>query len=400
MKIVYICSKPSIMINVKLIAYNGAPESLFKSGKERFRELFPGVQFEFYSPEPDILVFLSGGSEKEAMRFVQPENFYLLTAFEENNSYAAASEVKTLLDQRQIRAMLTDLLEPHDRKIIQRYFTAKQGLVKLQGQNLALIGEVSDWLLASNIEAPLLKKKFGINLIKKSWDAVPPFENMVPEDTFLQKFQYHNQNAIAEAGKVHSALKQFIGQEKYDAFTIECFSLVKEKKVTACLSLSHFNDLDIPAGCEGDLCSITGMMLIRSLVGKIPWMANLIKVSTDCVRLAHCTAPASLLEHFEIDTHYETGLGTAIAGKFAAGKITLFRLNNLLTKVFISEGSIISTHKSIHACRTQIEVNIPEKDAEILKHHPLGNHHLIVPGSHKSLLKMACKIVGAELVNH
>ncbi|MCF8365217.1 MAG: hypothetical protein K9H16_05520 [Bacteroidales bacterium] len=387
------------MINVKFLAFSGAPESLFKKGKKQFRELFSDEDFEYYSPDPDILVFLSGGSEQEAIKFIRPGGFYLLTAFEENNSYAAASEVKALLDQQGIQAMLTDLYELHDRKIIQRYFKAKKNLRKLSGKTLGLIGEVSHWLLASTIDQATLQEKFGVRLESKSWAEVPPYESFVPDESFLQKYQYHNPNAIAEAGKVHEALKQFIDHEKFDAFTIECFSLVNEKKVTACLSLSHFNDLGIPAGCEGDICSITGMMFIEALTGTIPWMANLIKVSIDCVRFAHCTAPTKLLDHTEVDTHYETGLGTAVSGKFTSGNVTILRFNNLLTKAFITEGTIFSTHKSNFACRTQIEVNIPEADAELLKHHPLGNHHLVVPGTHRSLLKMACKISGIEVVN-
>lgn len=381
------------------MAFQDAPESLFKSGKEKLQKLFPDFQFEFYSPEADILLFLSGGSEQEAMRFIHPDNFYLLTAFEENNSYAAASEVKAFLDQKEIPAMLTDLHELHDRKIIQRFFKAKQGLAQLSGKTLGLIGEVSHWLLASTISKEDLKNKLGITLKSLSWDQVPSHETFSADELFLQKFQYKNPNAIVEAGKVHEALKLFVEKEKLDAFTIECFSLVNQKKVTACLSLSQFNDMGIPAGCEGDLCSITGIMFVQAVVGTIPWMANLIKIYADCVKLAHCTAPTNLLEHVEVDTHYETGLGTAVAGRFVSGNVTLFRFNNTLSKAFISEGIVISTHKSSHACRTQIELSIPEMDAELLKHHPLGNHHLVVPGTHKSLLKMACKVAGIEVVN-
>lgn len=384
------------MINVKFIAYDGAPESLFKSGKEKFLERFPDTGFQFFSPGADILVFLSGGSEQQAIKLTTPGNFYLLTAFEENNSYAAASEVKARLDQLGIPAMLTDLHEPHDRKIIERYIAAKNGLQNLHGKTIGLFGEVSPWLLASTIEPGLLKKKFGISLKQILWNDIPAYDQFEQDEEFIQKFDGDNQ-AVTDASRVHASLRQVVEQEKLDAFTIECFSLVKEKEVTACLSLSQFNDLGLPAGCEGDLCSITGMMFVQALTGTIPWMANLIKVSLDCVRFAHCTAPTNLLDQFDVDSHYETGLGTAVAGRFEAEKITVFRLDNQLSKTFISEGAVISTHKSDHACRTQIEVSIPEKDAELLKHHPLGNHHLILPGHHKSLLKMACKISGLSV---
>ena len=182
-----------------------------------------------------------------------------------------------------------------------------------------------------------------------------------------------------------------------DALTVECFSLVKNQKVTACLSLSKFNDDETPAGCEGDLVSITGMMLAQTLTGRIPWMANLIKVSYDCARFAHCTAPTTLLNDFEIDTHYETGEGTAIAGDFGSEEVTIFRLNNELNRAFLTEGKVISTHHSRHACRTQLEVNLPKESARLLKERPLGNHHLIIPGLHHEKIMMACRMKGIEV---
>lgn len=387
------------MIKVKFLAFDGAPESLFRQGKQKFLERFADDEFEFYAPAPDILVFLSGGSEEKAMNVAKPGGFYLLTAFEENNSYAAASEVKAKLDQRGISSMLTDLHEPHDQKIINRYFKAIRALRKLEGKKLGLIGEVSPWLIASTIPEELLKSRFGIQMKQISWNTVPAYEEQPIDEAFSGKFDRKKVPVVEDAGRVHQALKEVVNREQLDAFTIGCFSLVKEKGVTACLSLAEFNDSGIPAGCEGDITSITGMMLIRSLLGKIPWMANLIKVSLDCVRFAHCTAPTNLLENYEVDTHYETGMGTAVSGKFVAEQITIFRMDNQLTKAFISEARVISTHKSDYACRTQIEVSIPEKDAEILKHHPLGNHHLIIPGHHRSLLKMACKVCNMKVVN-
>lgn len=387
------------MIKVKFLAYENAPESLFKYGKQKILAQFSEEEFEFYAPEPDMLVFLSGGSEQRAMEVIKPGSFYMLTAFEENNSYAAASEVKARLDQHGIPCMLTDLQESHDQKIIRRYFKAVHAVQKLEGKKLGLIGEVSPWLISSTIAEDLLKSRFGIHLKQVPWKNVPAYEDQPVDEAFTDKFDCQKVPAAIDAGRVHHALKEVVQREKMDAFTIECFSLVNKKGVTACLSLAEFNDSGVPAGCEGDLCSITGMMLVQAATGKIPWMANLIKVSLDCVRFAHCTAPTNLLETFEVDTHYETGLGTAVAGKFAPQMVTVFRFDNSLKKAFVSEGQVISTHKSDHACRTQIEVGLPEKDAKILKHHPLGNHHLLVPGHHRALLKMACKVSGLAVVN-
>ena len=83
-----------------------------------------------------------------------------------------------------------------------------------------------------------------------------------------------------------------IGSHKLDAITVECFSLVQENEVTACLGLSWLNDKTIPAGCEGDLCSILGMMLMKEMNGNMPWMANVASIKGNEVLFAHCMSLA------------------------------------------------------------------------------------------------------------
>ncbi len=386
------------MINAKLIAYHNAPDSMFREGKEKFTSLFPDMEFEFYAPDPEILIFLSGGSEKEALKHIRHGKFYLLCAFEENNSWAAATEVKAWLEREGIANWLIDLNENHDRKKINMYISILNRLDQLRGQRLGLIGNVSEWLLNSDVSGESLKKNFGIHLEKIPWAAVRDFRDEPADAEFMEKFGSSKSMDTEKAARVHSALSKVISDRKLDAITVECFPLVREQSVTACLSLSHLNDTGIPAGCEGDLASIAGMMLVKAITDQIPWMANLIKVSYDCVRFAHCTAPTTLLDEFHIEPHFETGKGTAVSGSFSAEQVTVFRLNAELDKVFLSEGRVISTHRSDYACRTQLEVALNSDAAKLLKHHPLGNHHLVIPGQHDEMLRMACRMKGIEVI--
>ncbi|MFP4469228.1 MAG: hypothetical protein ACLFPE_01010 [Bacteroidales bacterium] len=386
------------MINAKLIAYHDAPDSLFRQGKEKFTGFFPDIDFEFNAPNPEILIFLSGGSEKEALKFIRHGKFYLLCAFEENNSWAAATEVKAWLEREGIANWLIDLNESHDRQKIEMYAKIHSRLNQLQGQRLGLIGKVSEWLLNSDVSGETLKKTFGIRLERIPWSAVPDFGNEPADTEFMEKFGSSKSMDTEKAAQVHSALSTVIRDLKLDAITMECFPLVQEESVTACLSLSHLNDAGIPAGCEGDLVSIAGMMLVKAMTDQIPWMANLIKVSFDCVRFAHCTAPTALLDEFHIETHFETGKGTAISGSFSAEEVTVFRLNAEFNKAFLAEGRVISTHRSPNACRTQLEVALNRDAAKLLKHHPLGNHHLVIPGRHDEVLRMMCRLKGIEVI--
>lgn len=386
------------MIPARLIAFNHAPEMLFAEGKEQLSTLFPNFDFDYEATHPLLLYFLSGGSERFALEAAQNAEFCLLMAGESNNAYAAAGEVKARLDQLGIDSLLTDCGNETDRKTIESYLRIFNDLEKLRNKKLGLIGNPSDWLVASGIEEKLMAERFGVQLQKIGWDTIPDYRQQQEDEQFLEKFQNRSALNLSAASCVSSALQTAIGRNGLDAITVECFPMVQKDGVTACLALSHLNDNHLPAGCEGDLTSILGMMLLQAVTGTIPWMANLIQVSDKSVRFAHCTAPTGLLTGFTVDTHFETGKGTAVAGYFAEKEVTVFRMNNTLDKAFLAQGEIVAGEASPkNACRTLIEVRIPMEKIRILKAHPLGNHHLIVPGNHIEKLMHTLRLKGFSI---
>jgi len=387
------------MTGLKLLAFKGASDKLFENGKSQINELFPANDFDLNTQNPDILFFLSGGSELEALNYSRPGKFLLLAAFEENNSYAAATEVKAHFDKIGQDCLLCDLKNEKDRQVILDFIKAGKACKRLKGKRLGLIGEVSEWLVASTIPGEILASKLGIELVRLSWNEVRNYKDFAPDADFSETFKTDRNLNISDAGKVHQALAEIVTRKKLDAITVECFSLVKENSVTACLALSKFNDDNIPAGCEGDLASVTGIMIAQEVTGIIPWMANTVKVDAESAKFAHCTAPTNLLSEFKIETHYETGLGTAVKGHFESDEITIFRIDNTLENAFLTRGTVISRPESKDACRTQIEVKISRDAASILKNTPLGNHHLIIPGNQIQKLKMFCKIKSIRLIN-
>jgi L-fucose isomerase-like protein len=387
------------MTGLKILAFKGASDKLFENGKSQINELFPANDFDLNTQNPDILFFLSGGSEREALNYSKPGKFLLLAAFEENNSYAAATEVKAHFDKIGQDCLLCDLKNVNDRQVILDFIEAGKACERINGKRLGLIGEVSEWLVASTIPGEILASKLGIGLVRIPWNEVRNYNEFTPDPAFLETYKTDSTLNIRDAGRVHQALTEIISRKKLDAITVECFSLVNENGVTACLGLSKLNDDHIPAGCEGDLASITGIMIAKEVTGIIPWMANTVKVDAESVKFAHCTAPTKLLSEFKIETHYETGLGTAVKGSFKGDEITIFRIDNTLEKAFLTTGTIISRPESKDACRTQIEVKISEKASELLKNKPLGNHHLIIPGNQTEKLGIFCKLKNIMVIN-
>ncbi len=367
------------IINFRSFAFPGAADKLHQEGIEMLSGKCPGYAFAD-SAAPFILLFLSGGSEAEAVSCLSKDHFQVLLGTDHSNAFASAMEVKAFSIQEGCRNVLLNMDDPHDLDLLKGYLSVHSGLGRLKGRRLGLIGEVSEWLVASDVSAAVLKGKLGIDLVKIPWGEAGNYRDHYPVNDFFTTGQAGSDLNIADAGRVSALLESVIRAHRLDAVTVECFSLVKENQVTACLGLSYLNDKGLPAGCEGDLCSVTGIMLVKEILGKVPWMANVAGIKGNQLMLAHCTAPTSLLENYVIDTHFETGEGTAIRGSVDAEEVSVFRVNNTLDGFFIARGRVIEQPYVKNTCRTQLHVELSPDKIRELRSAPLGNHHLVVRG--------------------
>ncbi len=374
-------------ISLQTVAHRGAGEKIHQDAVAQMKTDH-GIASVLTEEHPRIIFFLTGGSEAAALRLLDASKFQLLVAHGRSNAFASAMEVKAYSLQQGYRNVLLSLDDEHDNILFGKYLSIIRGLDRLRGKRLGLLGEVSDWLVASTIDGALLKEKLGIALIGIPWQDAGNYRDHEPEQDFLRKYSQGAKLNVADAGRVESMLKALLQRQRLDAITVECFSLVQDHGVTACLGLSYFNDLGIPAGCEGDLCSIVGMMLAQEVMGAIPWMANVAGIKGKEVLLAHCTAPANILKGYEVDTHYETGQGTAVKGSLDASEVTIFRLGNRLDKLFYANGRVVEGPYEREACRTQLRIVMEDKALEELKSRPLGNHHLVLPGDRMEELKL------------
>jgi L-fucose isomerase-like protein len=381
-------------LNIKLLATQGTPASFFENSVKRIEKLIAPGDYEIVDEKPDILFFLTGGSEQPALKQVSAGNFYLLIGSQHDNSFASATEVKAYLNHRNIPSLLLNEEETGTSELLRDFHAIKQALINLRGKKLGLIGKVSDWLIASAISPGLLEAKLGIKLITIPWDELAHYSGFTPSYSLLEMFSGKKQYDLTETAKVSELLENTIQKRELDAITVECFPMVKNDSVTACLPLAKFNNDGIPAGCEGDLTAIAGMMLCKELTGIIPWIANINKVTEEVCMFSHCTIAPGLVTDFSIKTHFETGMGTAIQGSFKGDRITIFRFDNTLSKAFIASSNITGRPKSNTACRTQIEVKLTRNEVKLLRQSPLGNHHLIFPGDCKKLLQFACLMLG------
>jgi len=376
---------------LKTMAHQGAPEHLHKNARENLLLRF-GIE-AIAGEKARILMLVTGGSEAEAIRHLVHDQFQVLLASGRNNAYASATEVKAYANQHGFRNVLLNIDDEHDQRLFEKYVSVFQALESMKGKRLGLVGEVSDWLVASNVSDRLMKEKLGVELVQIPWKDAGDYRKFAPDADFVEHFHGCKHYNTEDASRVNSLLKKLIDEHQLDAITVECFSLVQENEVTACLGLSFLNDLGIPSGCEGDLCSILGMMLLKDISGEMPWMANVACIKENEVLFAHCTAPTSILSEYHVNTHFETGKGTAVNGRFDAIDVTVFRLNNTLDRLFYAHGKVVEGMYEKHACRTQLHVEFEPDIIQELKENPLGNHHLILPVDYSMEMEVVANIL-------
>lgn len=385
-------------LRAKLLAFPAAELVLFSKAKKNLQKIFHREKVEFVDKEPEILVFLTGGSEKLALQSVQEFGFYLLLASSQDNSWAAATEVKAWMNQNSISSLLVDHTSPSAIELVNNFYLVKNGIKKLRGQRFALIGETSEWLVNSSVDPFLIKTKLGVDQIDIPWSQIDLQSKSPIANDFISFFKGDNKHGLVDSGRIFEAISKEIRDNKLQAVTVECFSLVGKCNATACLALSKLSMDGLPAGCEGDTCSLLGMMLTKELFGIVPWIANTAHVAGNRLTFAHCTIPANLLKEFELDTHFETGKGLAIKGKLKADEVTILRLDHTLTKMFVGKGKVINTPNKKGLCRTQVVVDVEPIVSNYFMNNPLGNHHIIVPGDFVLGFELAARLLKMNLV--
>ena len=349
------------------------PSSVVTDFLGRFN-LTPDV---FVQSNPDVIWFLTGGTEHKVLSRIESKNRYCFLASRNGNSWAAATEVKAYLNEKGINTKLFDVDKLESLDELERYL-----MPPVQGKKsrLGLIGGVSDWLVSSIPDEDLLNDLLDIELVKFSWEELLDLPEGEDFCHFADTFASFGHESYTSELSLVKKFDTLIRQNNLDAITVACFGLIGKIGNTICLPVSAMNDYGFPAACEGDLCSATGMMIVKRLTGKIPWMANLSFADREAAIFSHCTVQKSLLDKMEVTTHYETGKYAAVKGEMKRQNVTIFRIDRKLEYCFLSLGEIIDNCNSPLACRTQVKIKMTSKGLFLLREFPLGNHHLIIDG--------------------
>lgn len=379
-------------------------QSVGKISDEFLKGVFPDGDFEFKGAdfrdfgthELDLIYVRTGGAEG-IFKSLLPEmlargieRYYLLTSGM-SNSLAASLEILSYLRQQGLKGEVLHGSAPYLQQRVSALETVAKARKQLHGTRIGVIGQPSDWLIASQADPMALSDRLGVKLVEVPMQellneiAKAPRNHAPEEEQMADKVR----QAYPGATQIYHALEVLVKRYELGAFTLRCFDLLTSVGNTGCLALASFNSDGIPAACEGDVPALLSMMIAHALTGCTGFQANpaRIDVETGCMLFAHCTVPFNMVTGWQYDTHFESGIGVGIHGNLPEGPVTVFKVSGKLDRHFVAEGELLENQYEDHLCRTQVVLQLRPEDARYFLTNPIGNHHIILPGHCKNLLE-------------
>ena len=351
---------------------------------------------DYGSHSLDLIFVRTGGTEgifKQLFPELQAKSgrpFYLLTSGK-SNSLAASMEILSYLRQNDLKGEIIHGSPNYISKRISLLAQVGEAQERLKGCRLGVVGEPSDWLIASRADKEAVKERLGISLIDIPMQELLEVIDTTPiRDVSEQAPTDAIRQALPVANQIYDALKVIVERHQLQGLTIRCFDLLTAVHNTGCLALARLNAEGIVAGCEGDVPAMLTMKIAQTLLGVSGFQANPASINpvTGEMLFTHCTIPFNMVERYVLDTHFESGIGVGIRGYMKEGPVTIFKVSGNLERHFIEEGELVRNQAKPDLCRTQqvIQLRHLSQTAYFLTN-PIGNHHIILPGHHQELLE-------------
>ena len=197
----------------------------------------------------------------------------------------------------------------------------------------------------------------------------------------------YNLEETKKALNVYGALKRLIKKYDLNAVTVRCFDLLKAVHTTGCLALAILNAEGIPAACEGDQKSLISMVILNALTGGSGFMANPSCMDSEKKEIifAHCTLPIDMPDDYNLTTHFESGVGVAVAGNLESQEMTIFKCDETMKRYYAGRATLLETMHRKDLCRTQMKLYL-EDGTEYFAKYPISNHHIICKGDWKEVI--------------
>ncbi|MEM4883853.1 MAG: hypothetical protein QXK53_07465 [Nitrososphaerota archaeon] len=352
-----------------------------------------------------VVVPLTGGTEhiiQGVFEKLSERGFLLLAPHPAMNSLPAALEAFSALRGSGRAWIIAEWPPGHG---IKKFLRAWRAVQEIRVARIGLIGEPSPWLVYSSgavVEEGLREIFQGLSLIRIDLEEL--YREMESAGDYSPHYAVKEimgrarsiqvpRSEVEKSLKVYLALRRLFEKYQLDAASIRCFDLIGGAGTTTCLATSILNSEMMIVGCEGDLPALITMLLFSKLAGSPAFMGNLAWIEDEAITIAHCSAPLSILESFELDTHYESRRGVGVRGRFAEGQVvTLGRLDPATRTLRYIIGRVLKQAARENACRTQVRVEVRGAASELIEE-AIGNHYVMVLGDVSGELACAARIM-------
>ena len=364
-----------------------------------------GPDFSTYGQSPLSLIYVrTGGTENQFLQLLsspdsplrpsQLPHPLLLLASDSANSLAASMEILSHLRQHNIPGEILHGPASYVSHRIGVLLHVARARRQLRGARYGIIGQPSDWLIASQPCPQAVSQQLGVQLIdipiRELLDALPSSVTPTLRCFTASSAPHAITSSLTGAEAIQAGLETLVQRHRLQGFTLRCFDLLTALRNTGCLALARLNAQGLVATCEGDVPAMLSMAVARSLLGVSGFQANPASIDpqTGQITLAHCTIPLDMVTSYELDTHFESGIGIGIRGHMAPGPVTLFKLSGDLSRHFIAQGRLLRGLSRPNLCRTQFVVQLANpSQAHYFLTQPIGNHHILLPGHQAELLE-------------
>ncbi len=348
------------------------------------------------------LVFMTSPyvEQQVAMHYEMLPHPLLLLADGANNSLPAAMQVKAWANSQSVKARIlyggdTAVLDEID--VLQR---AHAALHRLQGQKIGVIGSPCNWQISSSVNYLLAKRRWGVEYSDISLDELAEAFNATSIDDVgeISAELAGNAKACIEATpedllkdmRLFMALKRIVQSRRLSALAINNNKIFDELGTSTCVALSMLNDEGIPSCGGTDLQSSFTALVLKELTGEVAFTGNVsaIDFRNNSVTLSCCAVGTKFVGgDYSLRSHYERGKSIAIQGNMPSGKkVTIAKCGGESLDIFFAApGTTAGNDFKEGCCRTQVKVALGTPVSYFINN-PIGNHHLLIRGSHERLI--------------
>lgn len=346
-----------------------------------------------------VVLVASGGTGKVFEQcYEQLPHPVVLLADGDCNSLGAALEMAAWARQRGVQV---EILHGGNREVLPRLADMCHCFAVLQGmqqRRVGVIGGTVPWLIASNVDYLLAKRRWGLEYIDIPMERLVRYSGEVAEEDMRPELSYLAMKAedccnaspqeLLKALRVYKAVKRICEEDRLDAVTLNCPALSEQLQATGCLALSLLNNEGIPAVCDGDLQAAFTLLAAKMLTGRSGLMVT--PVSIDCryneVQLSYCFANIRRMERFVLQNSMTWPDKISVQGMLPLGEVTMLRCGGeCLDEYWAASGKLLENIGFGQAAHSQVKVRLNTPVDSLFKH-PLGSHQILLPGDCTEML--------------